>query len=95
MTDQRLLVELLRSDFATFAARAFFELYPAEQLDWNWHLDVIIGELAELSEGRRRRQLILVPPRSLKSFICSIAWPMLTPPWPSMRIPRVCWSTAA
>ena len=37
--------ELCRRDFATFAQRAFIELYPDEQLDWNWHQDVIIDRL--------------------------------------------------
>ena len=32
---------LLRQDFATFAARCFYDLNPQTELAPNWHIDVI------------------------------------------------------
>lgn len=75
MGDAEKLLRLYREDFATFAQRAFYELYPDEELDWNWHHDLIIDNLMAMRRGEKRRQLILVPPRSFKSFLCSVAWP--------------------
>ena len=75
MADLAAFRQLCRDDFYTFAVRAFMELYPDDEFDPNWHQELIMSTLEELVGGRRRRQLILVPPRSLKSFICSVALP--------------------
>ncbi|MBC7578520.1 MAG: phage terminase large subunit [Tardiphaga sp.] len=87
MTDIASYRKLCREDFYTFAVRAFMELYPDEEFDANWHQELIMSNLRDLMGSRRRRQLILVPPRSLKSFICSVAWPaFLLGHRPSMKI---------
>jgi hypothetical protein len=66
---------LLRQDFATFAARCFYDLNPQTELAPNWHIDVIAAKLAALREGRIRRLIINLPPRHLKSLLASIAFP--------------------
>src|SRR5262249_11654813 len=50
-------------------------LYPNEPFSFEWCHEVIANVLAAATEGRRVRQIINAPPRSLKSFLVSIAWP--------------------
>ena len=75
MNEEETFIALCRADFATFVQRAYYELYPAAKLVWNWHLDLIVDHLTAMQRGEVRRELVIVPPRSLKSFICSVAWP--------------------
>jgi predicted phage terminase large subunit-like protein len=44
-------------------------------LNWNWHLDVICDHLAACRAGDIRRLIINVPPRTLKSWTVSVAFP--------------------
>ena len=69
------LRELMREDFATFAMRAIAEIEPALDLQWNWHHDVLVDRLMMLARGDITRLIVCVPPRSLKSLICSVAYP--------------------
>lgn len=86
-TSSAMYRELYRNDFGTFAQRAFYALYPDAILEWNWHQDLIIDRLNAMEAGDLRRHLVLVAPRSLKSFICSVAWPaFLLGRHPSMKI---------
>jgi predicted phage terminase large subunit-like protein len=66
---------MLRQDFSTFAARCFYDLNPQTDLAMNWHLEVIAAKLAAVRQGRIRRLIINLPPRSLKSLMASIAFP--------------------
>jgi predicted phage terminase large subunit-like protein len=66
---------LLRSDFAGFAHRAFCELNPRAGLAMNWHFEAIAAKLTAVREGRVGRLIINVPPRHLKSFLASVAFP--------------------
>lgn len=76
MTDPAFqLRELMRHDLGVFARRAIAEIEPSLDLHWNWHHDVIVDRLMALAEGEIRRLLVCVPPRSLKSLICSVAFP--------------------
>lgn len=65
---------LARDDFAFFVMRAFAELYDREYHD-NWHIYVIAYWLTEAIAGKKRRLIITMPPRSLKSFIGSVCLP--------------------
>jgi hypothetical protein len=73
--DQAEYEALLRQDFATFAARCFYDLNPQTELAPNWHIDVIAANLTALRAGRIRRLIINLPPRHLKSLLASIAFP--------------------
>lgn len=42
----------------------------------NWHLEAISDHLEAVSRGEIRKLVLNLPPRSLKSVICSVAWPM-------------------
>jgi hypothetical protein len=66
---------LLRQDFATFAARCFYDLNPQAELAMNWHLEVIAAKLTAVRDGKIRRLIINLPPRHLKSLMASIAFP--------------------
>jgi predicted phage terminase large subunit-like protein len=66
---------LLRNDFYTFMVRCFTHLYPSTVFMPNWHLELIAGRLAECMSGKRRRLIINVPPRHLKSLLASVALP--------------------
>ena len=75
MIEGAALALLYACDFGLFVQRAFQTIYPDEQLDWAWAQEVVVHSLNEMIAGRRLRQMVLVPPRSLKSFICSVALP--------------------
>ena len=64
---------ILRTDFLAFAEAAFVELNPDEPFEPNWHHEAIAALLLN-SEGVRTRKFINAPPRSLKSFLVSVAW---------------------
>ena len=78
MTDHDLIQEYFASipeDFGVFAARAFAELYPGQELVMGGHIEVMLSRLVDVQEGQTRRLAINVPPRSLKSFLGSVAFP--------------------
>src|SRR4029078_3460878 len=64
---------ILRLDFLAFAQAAFFELEPDKKFERNWHHEAIARLLAA-SRGKKTRKFINAPPRSLKSFLVSVAW---------------------
>ena len=66
---------LLRQDLASFLHRSFLQLNPNVPLAWNWHLDLLADRLTEVYEGKLKRLIINVPPRSLKSILASVAFP--------------------
>ena len=65
---------ILRQDLLAFARAAFMYLYPNEPFSFEWCHEVIADVLAVIEESRIR-QIINAPPRSLKSFLVSVAWP--------------------
>lgn len=78
---------VLRHDFPTFVKKCFSFLREGIELKWNWHLDVQCSWYVDIFEGKRKRVIINVPPRSLKSFIFSIAgpaWVLGHKPWEEM-----------
>ena len=65
---------ILRQDFHAFARKSF-EILHGVQLDDNWHIQAITKRLDDVLKGQSRRLIINAPPRSLKSFLASIALP--------------------
>jgi predicted phage terminase large subunit-like protein len=63
---------ILRIDFLAFAMRAFLELFPGPYSPERLH-EMLALVLAS-TVGKRTRLIINAPPRSLKSFLISIAW---------------------
>jgi hypothetical protein len=67
--------EVIRTDFAAFILWAYSILYPGKRLLINWHIVLLADYFEDLRLGRRRRLLICMPPRHLKSFIGSACFP--------------------
>lgn len=66
---------LLRKDFKSFVIKVFKEVSTTQKYLDNWHIDVICNELLNVMEGKQNRLIINIPPRYMKSIICSIALP--------------------
>jgi len=85
--DRRTADALYRVSFGGFAYAAYNALFPNSPLVPNWHIKCICYSLEEMSRqfetGRSGKLatravsndlVINLPPRSLKSFLVSIAW---------------------
>ncbi|HKM70369.1 MAG TPA: hypothetical protein VJX94_09970, partial [Stellaceae bacterium] len=82
--DRHLADALYRADFGAFTYGAFEALNPGQRLVPNWHIDTICHQVQQMVSGEARKRLVLnLPPRTLKSFIVSVAQPA----WLLGRIP--------
>ena len=70
-----LLDAALRNDFYAFVQAAFPIVAGGSSLQRNWHLEAMTAALSNVINGRSRRLIITVPPRSLKSICSSVALP--------------------
>lgn len=59
-----------------FLERAWAILEPATDFKQNWHHGVICEHLQAVLAGDILRLIINIPPRSLKSYIATICWPV-------------------
>jgi hypothetical protein len=66
---------LYRTQFAPFVRFALGELRPKEKFQPNWHIDVVIDRLKRIIAGEPLRMAVNMPPRNLKSLVCSLALP--------------------
>lgn len=66
---------VLRSDFYAFTVKAFETVNPGRTLDLNWHIELMCYLLAQARNGEILRLILCLCPRSLKSFITSVAFP--------------------
>jgi len=66
---------IYRLDFLAFAQAAFAVLNPNEPFSREWCHEAIAVILAGIGGKTGIRQIINAPPRSLKSFLVSVAWP--------------------
>lgn len=73
--NEALLKALYRQDFYSFLRRVFAEVASNATFQANWHIEVIIHYLQLAMEGKEKRLIINLPPRHLKSIICSVALP--------------------
>jgi hypothetical protein len=74
--DRDLANALYRTDFGAFTYRAFEAINPGQRLIPNWHIEVICYQLQLMVDGEARKRLVVnLPPRTLKSFIVSVALP--------------------
>lgn len=67
--------ELAKRNLYDFFQQSFNVLEPQTKLDLNWHLELMCEYLMQVSEGKVKKLLINVAPRSLKSYIVSVAFP--------------------
>lgn len=65
-----------RTDLLTFVQRVFRTLEPGTTFESNWHYEHVCWVLQRVIRGEIRRLIINVPPRSGKSLMTSVAWPL-------------------
>ena len=74
--DRKAADTLYRNHFGAFVYAAFGVVNPGLILRPNWHIDCVCHHLQMMVTGQTAKRLVLnQPPRSLKSFITSVALP--------------------
>jgi predicted phage terminase large subunit-like protein len=66
----------LSQQFADFVRGAWSALHPGRKLVWSWHYDLLAEVLMAVTQGQLRRVIFNQPPRTLKTTIASICWPV-------------------
>jgi len=74
-TEQDLLRQALRADLPSFIHRSYLTVSTGDAYRHNWHISVLADHLAKVMTGEITRLIITLPPRSLKSICCSVAFP--------------------
>jgi predicted phage terminase large subunit-like protein len=59
---------LLAQNFYLFLIRAFYEVHPTDDFIPNWSVQALVYELEQVYAGKKKRLIINLPPRELKSF---------------------------
>jgi predicted phage terminase large subunit-like protein len=72
---QNLIDAISRVDFYSFVQRIFPIVSAGSRFLPNWHVEAITYALTCVLRGETKRQLVMVPPRSLKSICASVAFP--------------------
>ena len=65
---------ILQQDLMSFIERSFLELNPEASFSSSRHLEVMAAKLTLCREGKLRRLIVNLPPRSLKSHSVSVAF---------------------
>ena len=66
---------ILKNDLSSFVERSFYELNPQTELVPCSHIEVMAAKLEACRQGKVRRLIINLPPRSLKSHCVTVAFP--------------------
>src|SRR5882762_8511187 len=69
---------MFQSHLASFFSLAFRLLYPGVTYQHHWSITVLGEALSRCFKGETQRLIINMPPRSLKSFCASVAFPAWT-----------------
>jgi len=75
MDPKRVMDAIYRQNLTAFIQRCFYEVNPGQTFLDNWHFQAIAYQLSRVAEGKVKRLLITLPPRSLKSLSASVAFP--------------------
>lgn len=73
--DNRIRNAVLRQSFSSFVQKCFYELNPSETFINGAYIDLLCDQIQNMIEGGNQKLMINLPPRYLKSVICSIALP--------------------
>jgi predicted phage terminase large subunit-like protein len=73
---RRFLTEHLAENLAAFVKKAWRVLHPSRPLIWSWHYDYLCEVLTLVKRRQLRRVIINIPPRSLKSTLVTIFFPI-------------------
>jgi predicted phage terminase large subunit-like protein len=74
-TQEQSVDAIIREDFSLFVMKCFKEIYPTDTYYPNWHIEALCYALMQCKNGNTKRLNINAPPRCLKSFITSVAYP--------------------
>jgi hypothetical protein len=66
---------ILRSSFYAFVIKAFETVNPGREFLQNWHIELMCWTLSRAHAGELHRLIFSLCPRSLKSFVTSVAFP--------------------
>jgi predicted phage terminase large subunit-like protein len=66
---------ILRQDLMSFIERSFYELNPQTAFSASPHIEVLASKLEDCRQGKIKRLIINLPPRSLKSHAVSVSFP--------------------
>lgn len=66
---------LMRRDLMSFTERSFYELNPQTTFSKSPHIEVLASRLESCRQGKTKRLIVNLPPRSLKSQTVSVAFP--------------------
>jgi len=66
---------MLRRDLMSFTERSFYELNPQTEFVNSPHIEVLASKLEACRQGKIRRLIVNLPPRSLKSHAVSVVFP--------------------
>ena len=72
---QSLIDAISRVDLYSFVQRIFPIVSPGSPFLPNWHIEAMTYALTGIIRGETKRQLMMVPPRNLKSICASVALP--------------------
>lgn len=63
-------------EFREFAKAAWHIIEPGNKLSWSWHYDLLSEHLTLAQQKRAKRILINIPPRTLKSILVTVMFPV-------------------
>lgn len=66
---------LIKYNLYSFINKVFNTINPGTRYVPNWHIELISNYLTAVQQGKIKRLIINLPPRSLKSLCVSVAWP--------------------
>ena len=72
---QKIFSKVIKVHLKFFLQKAFYSLRPGVEFEHNWHIALILEYLQALEKGQIKKLIINIPPRHLKSFCISVAWP--------------------
>jgi len=64
--------DAIRSSFLAFAIKSFAQLYAGKELVVHEYVEFLAWHLDAVVTGKRRRLVVSLPPRHLKTFLASI-----------------------
>lgn len=67
--------QLMQHSLSFFIEQVFYTVDPGSVYHPNWHIDAIVEGLRACERGEIKRLIINIPPRSLKSISCTVAFP--------------------
>ena len=66
---------LMRRDLMSFIERSFYELNPQTAFSKSPHIEVLASRLEDCRQGKTKRLIVNLPPRSLKSHAVTVTFP--------------------